>query len=668
MTDRTEGAGAENVQIKGTNRRRIVLSALVILACVVPATSLAWPSTPLRTFLDRASTASGHERVRAPLRHQLTWPKLDPQLAALAAPPSTRADSAVGRSWRTGLSFVDERVRVVIEAGRPVAARKAAASLGGTVEASWGHLVQALMPPGALPALSSNTAVRFVRPPVVHVSDSVSGQEVEASLASTWQSKGVTGKGVKVGIVDLGFKGYTDREASGDLPPNVVTADFCGGQLATGEEHGTAVAEIVHEMAPDAQLYLICFDSDVTLLQAEAYAKSQGIQIVNYSIGTYNDGRGDGTGSDGAVVSDARANGILWVAAAGNDAQTHWSGTYVDANGNGAHDWAPGDEGNTIFVQNGREICGFLRWDEWPAAVSDFDLLLFDSTTGQEIAISDYQQDGAQPPLEGLCVTNQTGLTQRVAWAILGYRVVSSPRLDLFTVGPPLEYYTAAGSIGDPASSPNALAVGALCWSTDVLEFYSSQGPTIDGRTKPDIAGHDSVSSATYGPFSSCPSGFAGTSAAAPEVVGAAALVKQANPTFGPNELQAFLEKSAVDLAPTGKDNQTGAGQLRLPALRDTTPPTVKALPSRGTHGTAVKLLSADSDDGGKVRVREQVLRRRKVIASLRSPLIPASVATRIALTWHSPSRLTGTFRHCVTATDEAGNGSAPSCATLVVR
>ena len=113
----------------------------------------------------------------------------------------------------------------------------------------------------------------------------------------------------------------------------------------------------------------------------------------------------------------------------------------------------------------------------------------------------------------------------------LGYRVVSSPRIDLVSWSPPLEYQVAAGSITTPASSPAAFAVGALCWQSRSLEPYSSQGPTIDGRTKPDIVGHDSVSGATYGGFSSCPSAFAGTSASSPEVAGAAALVKQAYPS-----------------------------------------------------------------------------------------------------------------------------------------
>jgi hypothetical protein len=158
------------------------------------------------------------------------------------------------------------------------------------------------------------------------------------------------------------------------------------------------------------------------------------------------------------------------------------------------------------------EICGFLKWDEWPAAMSDFDLALVRSGANTTIAVSDGYQTGSQPPFEGLCVANDTGATITVYWAIRAYDLLSSPRLDLLTLGAPLEYQVAAGSIGEPASSPAALAVGALCWQTRQPEYFSSQGPTVDGRTKPDIAGHDSVSGATYGPFFGCgQSSFAGT-------------------------------------------------------------------------------------------------------------------------------------------------------------
>ena len=73
--------------------------------------------------------------------------------------------------------------------------------------------------------------------------------------------------------------------------------------------------------------------------------------------------------------------------------------------------------------------------------------------------------------------------------------------MELFTFSPPLQYQTPAGSLLEPATSPATLAVGALCWQSKQPEAFSSQGPTIDGRMKPDIAGHDSVSGATYGPF-----------------------------------------------------------------------------------------------------------------------------------------------------------------------
>ena len=123
------------------------------------------------------------------------------------------------------------------------------------------------------------------------------------------------------------------------------------------------------------------------------------------------------------------------------------------------------------------------------------------------------------------------------------------------------------GSVTEPGTSPSALTVGAVCWRGSDLESYSSQGPTIGGRVKPDLVGPDSVSSFTFGPFAGCgSSGFAGTSASAPHVAAAAALVKEANPAFGPAELQAYLEDHAIDLGAPGKDSVFGSGQLMLGA------------------------------------------------------------------------------------------------------
>ena len=105
--------------------------------------------------------------------------------------------------------------------------------------------------------------------------------------------------------------------------------------------------------------------------------------------------------------------------------------------------------------------------------------------------------------------------------------------------------------------------VGAICFQNDSLEPYSSRGPTIDARIKPDIAGQDAVTSGVYGAFSTCgSSGFTGTSAASPHTAGAAALAKQVNPSLTASQLRSFLQGRAGELGAAGADNLFGAGKL----------------------------------------------------------------------------------------------------------
>ena len=591
--------------------------------------------------------------------------KLDSTLAQVARASGSR--QALVRS--SGLATTDDgKVRVVIESRTPAFASASVATLGGRVERSYGNLVQAVLPPSTLSELSKRSAVDLVRAPFTRFDHAVSGEEVGATLAAAWHAEGFTGKGVKVAVIDGGFEGLAERQAEGELPANVVTQDFCGGGFATAEKHGTGVAEIVYEMAPEAQLYLICVETEVDLAAAEAYAKSQGVQVINHSAGWQGPFRNDGSGPIGAIVADARANGILWVNSAGNEGQTHWSGSYV-ADGN-IHVWNPnGDVGNTFVWPNGEVICGFLKWDEWPAGVSDFDLGLFLSGANVLLASSEEEQSGSQPPFEAVCREQSTGADLLVFWAIRGYRVSTSPQLDLVSWSPPLEYQIAAGSIAAPASSPATLAVGALCWQSRQLEPYSSQGPTIDGRVKPDIVGHDSVSGMTYGTFATCPSAFAGTSASSPEVAGAAALVKQAYPAFGPDQVKQLLMRSARDLGTPGLDSVFGAGELQLPKPPDLVTPTATALVSTGRKGRALKLLSKVADDSGEVSVSELVKLGSKTVATIKgNGFVSASSPRTVAVAWKVPATAKGAYRHCVRAIDRAGNSSPLSCANVVVK
>jgi subtilisin family serine protease len=567
-------------------------------------------------------------------------------------------------------TLVDGKVRVVVEARDAARARASVLAVGGRVERAARGLVQALVDPEDVDALERYPSVERVRAPYMRIEHTVSGEEVAATLASAWHARGFTGKGVKVAIFDGGFRGLAERQAAGDLPANVVTQDFCDGELTTGWDHGTAVAEIVHDMAPDAQLYLVCVGTEVDLAAAEAYAKSQGVSVINQSMGWEGPYRDDGGGPVGAVVADARANGILWVNSAGNEAETHWSGSYVASGG--LHQWSSnGDIGNTFIWPDGEAICGFLKWDEWPAGVSDFDLGLFLSGANVLIASSEEEQGegGGEPPFEAVCVEQSTGVDLTVFWAIRGYSVRSNPPLDLVSWSPPLEYQVAAGSIATPATSPAAFAVGAVCWQSRGLERYSSQGPTIDGRVKPDIVGHDSVSGSTYGEFEGCPSGFAGTSASSPEVAGAAALVKQAYPTFGPDQIQDLLMRSARDLGAPGVDSVYGAGELQLPAPPDLAAPKARALAGTGRRGRTLRLLSTVSDDSGELSVVEQIKLGGRTVATIKhNGIVSASKPKTVATPWKVPARASGSYRHCVRATDRAGNSSAASCAKLVLK
>ena len=306
--------------------------------------------------------------------------------------------------------------------------------------------------------------------------------------AATYQLAGNTGAGVKIAIIDLGFDGLSAAQASGDLPSALTTGDFCGGDF-NYTDHGTAVAEIVHEMAPDAQLYLLCIGTEVDLAQAEAYAEANGIDIINHSVGWYNTSRGDGTGEAGtpdAIAAAATAAGILWVNAAGNNADSHWSGNFA-GNVNDSHVFNPGngDWGNDIWLDYGEGTCASLKWDDWPATNQDFDLFLWSSTLDEVVWGSDNWQTGTEPPTEDICYANYDyPAGERYFLEIVAFDVSTTPRMDLF-VDVPLQYQVAAGSVVEPASAPAVMAVGAACSSGTTIEFFSSLGRRSTGGPSP---------------------------------------------------------------------------------------------------------------------------------------------------------------------------------------
>ncbi len=143
-----------------------------------------------------------------------------------------------------------------------------------------------------------------------------------------------------------------------------------------------------------------------------------------------------------------------------------------------------------------------------------------------------------------------------------GMQGVKEVDFDIFTRGAiELEKSIASGSIGSPGDAAGALTVGAVHWDENTIASYSSQGPTDDGRVKPEISAPAGVTSRSYGRLGSA---FYGTSASAPFVAGAAALVLSANPNMKPDEVRDFLLQHAKDMGDPGLDNTFGYGLLDL--------------------------------------------------------------------------------------------------------
>jgi subtilase family protein/WD40 repeat protein/hemolysin type calcium-binding protein len=463
--------------------------------------------------------------------------KLDARLQSIALGRTTALAEQLTRT--------DDGVVVIVEPAAGVThAEDAVRAAGGEVNEHAAGLVEATVPVDRLAALAQKAGVARVRAPALHRPAYIS-EGVYYLNALKWHEAGLTGAGVKVAVIDVGFGNYYHWRGS-ELPLDVTVQDYCNGRILTSDEHGTAVAEIVHDVAPDAQLYLICIDTEVDLARAEQYAKEQGIAIVNHSVVWYNTSRGDGTGGPGtpdAIVRDARANGILWVNASGNDAHSHWSGKFSDPDDDGAMPLpgpfvAPRGRGDTI--------CVALKWDAWPVTTQDFDLVLF--VDGAVVASSVTRQaDQPGKPTEEACYRNPTNEFQIVTPVVSAFSTpLFDGRLDVFVLGSDAGFAVAAGSITEPASSPAAVAVGAQGFCStgrNAQADYSSRGPTIDGRPAPDVIAPSPVSTGTYSMRRECGGfyGFEGTSAAAPHIAGALALVKQRYAALGPSGLHSWL-------------------------------------------------------------------------------------------------------------------------------
>ncbi len=169
------------------------------------------------------------------------------------------------------------------------------------------------------------------------------------------------------------------------------------------------------------------------------------------------------------------------------------------------------------------------------------------------------------------------------------------------------------GSVSAPATADAALAVASVT-KQDTMSAFSSRGPRAgDQALKPDIAapGSDIVAARAPGtpagdhdPVDADYARLSGTSMATPHVAGAAALLLQQHPGWGPTELKAALMSTATPIADASPLDQ---GDGRVDLVRATSQQVFALVPSVSQffawphQGSAAKTVTYRNDGNGAV-------------------------------------------------------------------
>ena len=423
----------------------------------------------------------------------------------------------------------------------------------------------------------------------------------QANLART--THGVDGTGIGIGVLSNGVRTLAARQASGDLPDRVTVL---AGQAGRGDE-GTAMLEIVHDLAPGAELYFATAYSGQAQFAAniEALCDAGADVIVDDVYYVLEAAFQDDVVARG--VNAAVADGCVFITAGGNGGNLNdgtagvWEGDYAAGstlNVNGVsvgvlHDFGGGVEENRI-TEDSR---GFvLQWaDPLGASANDYDLFLIDADNNV-LDRSTNTQDGSQDPIELISSseddhTDARLLIVKTAGAADRYLRLDTleGRLAEATEGNLFGHSAAENAVTVAAVDVRAAGSSGVFNGTESVRTSNSDGPRRiffqpDGTPitagnfsstggdllkKPDLAAATCVSTSTPG-FSP----FCGVSSAAPHAAAIAALMLEA--AGGPGNLTPAALRTAMtgtgavlDIEATGVDQDSGAGIVMAPGAVD---------------------------------------------------------------------------------------------------
>ncbi|MDB6111012.1 MAG: hypothetical protein JWR69_2762 [Pedosphaera sp.] len=483
-----------------------------------------------------------------------------------------------------GRVLVDIKARVTDDLLTEIAA------LDGKVVNSFAQYdaIRAWVPLPQMNPLASREEVTFIRPAA---KASFNAGSVDSEGDTTHRAIGarstyaVSGAGVKVGVLSDSVDFLSQSQASGNLENVTVLS----GQGGSGAGEGTAMLEIIHDLAPGATLFFAtAFDGPTAFANNIRALRNQGCDIIVDDVGYFN----ESPFQDGVIaqaVNDVTASGALYFSSAGNAGHADrnqsgtWEGDFFDGGTNsliqGRIHRFGGAPYNTITDPN--SISVDLFWsDPLGAAGNDYDLYLLDASGTVVLDRSDDSQTGLQDPYETL--SSAVNADERLVVVLYSgasrflHLDTEGGRLAVATQGNTRGHACATNAfcvaaVGAPQVYPNAFVSG----SSNPVEYFSSDGPRrvffdVNGiaitpgnfsstggsvRPKPDLAAADGVSTSVPG-FES----FYGTSAAAPHAAAIAALLKSSNPTLTPNQMRNALTSTALDIEGLGWDRDSGYG------------------------------------------------------------------------------------------------------------
>jgi len=465
---------------------------------------------------------------------------------------------------RNGLEYKDGEVRVLIIFDQVSDLILNEIKKLGTVESSNENMIQATVPLKNLVEINNLPNLIKVRPISKALQASITSEGLEFIKAQNAQQAGLSGKNVKIAILDLAFDVENPEIKSNIVEQKSFRYDFQGDMIplsgfGSQAVHGTSVAEIVTDIAPNSDLYLLSFASEMEFLDAMDYAMKKDVDMITMSAGWVNYPT-DGASEMVQKVEQAINTGIPFIVSAGNYAETHWEGEFVDSNENGWHEFAQSDEGLTVVAPPSRvekkiPFVLFLTWDSPSNQVYDFDLTVTDESGKQVAYSSNLQKSTGDIYFEYVNFTPITSGNYSLGISFKGK--TTDAKLEVFSPSDRLEYPISEGSVSVPTDAQGIISVGALNQATFSLEPFSSHGPTNHCIQVPTLVGPDAVTTLAYKDHP-----FYGTSAAAPHVAGIVALMLEQKPDLTPADIFAVLtQNSNKDLSSyNGIDNVYGFG------------------------------------------------------------------------------------------------------------